>query len=218
MATMVACHFYAFSPSTIHPYSSSSFNTSPCGSLNLKRGHKNASLCRNRIEKKLRLKAKAEEEERGSELDRKEKEAPPQRLYASRGLTREGPAQGGRWMSSTTRHVRLYMGYIDPVTLHMDQQQIDKLTLILDPDNEFVWPEDKCQKVYDYLKELVDNYAGALLTEYTLRLIGSDIEHYIRKLLLAGEIKYNLDCRVLNFSMGKPRVDPEQLLQQAEQT
>lgn len=47
---------------------------------------------------------------------------------------------------------------------------------------------------------------GADLTEYTLRLIGSDIEHYIRKMLFEGEIKYNMDARVLNFSMGKPRV------------
>lgn len=44
------------------------------------------------------------------------------------------------------------------------------------------------------------------MTEYTLRLIGSDIEHYIRKLLYDGEIKYNMDARVLNFSMGKPRI------------
>lgn len=50
------------------------------------------------------------------------------------------------------------------------------------------------------------NMQGALLTEYTLRLIGSDLEHYIRKLLYEGEIKYNMDARVLNFSMGKPRI------------
>ena len=50
---------------------------------------------------------------------------------------------------------------------------------------------------------------GADLTEYTLRLIGSDLEHYIRSMLLDGEISYNLDCRVLNFSMGKPRVGVE---------
>lgn len=47
---------------------------------------------------------------------------------------------------------------------------------------------------------------GAPLTEYTLRLIGSDIEHYIRKLLYDGEIKYNMNAKVLNFSMGKPRI------------
>lgn len=44
------------------------------------------------------------------------------------------------------------------------------------------------------------------MTEYTLRLIGSDVEHYIRKMLFDGEIQYNMDARVLNFSMGKPRV------------
>ena len=47
---------------------------------------------------------------------------------------------------------------------------------------------------------------GAPLTEYTLRLIGSDIEHYIRKMLYNGEIKYNMNARNLNFSMGKPRI------------
>lgn len=52
---------------------------------------------------------------------------------------------------------------------------------------------------------------GAELSEYTLRLIGSDLEHYMRKMLLAGELKYNLECRVLNFSMGKPRIDPAYL-------
>lgn len=50
-------------------------------------------------------------------------------------------------------------------------------------------------------------WQGAPMNEYTLRLIGSDLEHYIRKLLLGNEIKYNLDCRVLNFSMGKPRYE-----------
>ncbi|KAL3513731.1 hypothetical protein ACH5RR_026448 [Cinchona calisaya] len=44
---------------------------------------------------------------------------------------------------------------------------------------------------------------GAELTEYTLRLI---IEHFIRKLLYEGEIQYNMKARVLNFSMGKPRI------------
>ncbi|EFJ09764.1 hypothetical protein SELMODRAFT_125882 [Selaginella moellendorffii] len=134
-------------------------------------------------------------------------------------MTRDGPAQGGRWLSCTTRHVRLYAAAIDPVTFAMDQTQIDKLTLILDPDSEFLWPDDKVEKVYDHLRELVDTYEGAPLDEYTLRLVGSDIEHFIRKLLLAGEIQYNLDCRVLNFSMGKPRLNlysPEQDQQQQD--
>uniref|UniRef100_A0A0C9QWR8 NAD(P)H-quinone oxidoreductase subunit M, chloroplastic n=1 Tax=Wollemia nobilis TaxID=56998 RepID=A0A0C9QWR8_9CONI len=126
----------------------------------------------------------------------------------NRNMTRQ---MGGQWLSTATRHVRIYAAYIDPVTEAFDQTQTDKLTMILDPTNEFIWPEDKCQKVYDYFSELVDHYEGAPLNEYTLRLIGSDVEHYIRKMLLAGEIKYNLDARVLNFSMGKPRINMEEV-------
>lgn len=124
-----------------------------------------------------------------------------------KGLTRDGILQGGRWLSCTTRHVRLYVGYIDPKTLKMDQTQLDKLSLMLDKDEEFLWTEPAVQKVWAHFRELVDNYAGAELTEYTLRLIGSDLEHFIRKMLLSNEICYNLNCRVLNFSMGKPRYD-----------
>lgn len=113
---------------------------------------------------------------------------------------------GSQWLSSVTRHVRIYAAYIDPVTHAFDQTQTDKLTLLLDPSNEFAWTPDSCQKVYAYFQDLVDHYEGAPLSEYTLRLIGSDIEHYIRKLLYDGEIKYNMNARVLNFSMGKPRV------------
>ncbi|CAI0395777.1 unnamed protein product [Linum tenue] len=117
-----------------------------------------------------------------------------------------GKEYGGEWLSSTTRHVRIFAAYIDPVTCEMDQTQMDKLTLILDPTNEFVWDDVTCTKVYSYFQELVDHYEGAPLTEYTLRLIGSDIEHYIRKLLYDGEIKYNMRAKTLNFSMGKPRI------------
>uniref|UniRef100_M8CME6 NAD(P)H-quinone oxidoreductase subunit M, chloroplastic n=1 Tax=Aegilops tauschii TaxID=37682 RepID=M8CME6_AEGTA len=84
--------------------------------------------------------------------------------------------------------------------------QTDKLTLMLDPTEEFVWTDETCQMVYNEFQDLVDHYEGAPLSEYTLRLIGSDLEHYIRKLLYDGEIKYNMRSRVLNFSMGKPRV------------
>ncbi|CAM6091552.1 unnamed protein product [Calypogeia fissa] len=131
----------------------------------------------------------------------------PNQVLEAKGLAYDGPGKGGQWLSSTTRHVRIYIGVADPETKLMDQTQLDKITLMLDPDNEFIWPEDKVQKVYNYFAELVEGYAGAPCTEYTLRLIGSDIEHYIRKLLLGNEIKYNLDCRVLNFSMGKPRYE-----------
>ncbi|XP_031115012.1 NAD(P)H-quinone oxidoreductase subunit M, chloroplastic [Ipomoea triloba] len=117
-----------------------------------------------------------------------------------------GREYGGQWLSSTTRHVRIYAAYIDPETCAFDQTQMDKLTLLLDPTDEFLWTDETCNKVYSYFQELVDHYEGAPLTEYTLRLIGSDIEHYIRRLLYAGEIQYNMDARVLNFSMGKPRI------------
>ncbi|KAI7738420.1 hypothetical protein M8C21_022791 [Ambrosia artemisiifolia] len=117
-----------------------------------------------------------------------------------------GRAYGGQWLSSTTRHVRIFAAYIDPETCAFDQTQMDKLTLILDPTDEFVWTKETCNMVYSYFQELVDHYEGAPLTEYTLRLIGSDIEHYIRKLLYEGQIQYNMNARVLNFSMGKPRV------------
>lgn len=76
-----------------------------------------------------------------------------------RGLAREGPMAGGRWLSSTTRHVRIYIGYVDPETHEMDQQQSDLVTIDLDPDNEFLWPEEQQQKVFDFFDEQVVNYA-----------------------------------------------------------
>ncbi|KAG9447984.1 hypothetical protein H6P81_014112 [Aristolochia fimbriata] len=153
--------------------------------------------------------ATVEKKGEGIEAEVAEKQqAPPRTLDSqpmarSKNLARE---YGGQWLSCTTRHVRIYAAYIDPVTYVFDQTQMDKLTLILDPTNEFVWTNETCNKVYTYFQELVDHYEGAPLTEYTLRLIGSDIEHYIRKLLYDGEIKYNMNAKVLNFSMGKPRV------------
>ncbi|KAJ9560427.1 hypothetical protein OSB04_005587 [Centaurea solstitialis] len=127
----------------------------------------------------------------------------PQVNVESKNMGRE---YGGQWLSSTTRHVRIFAAYIDPETCAFDQTQMDKLTLILDPTDEFVWTTETCTMVYSYFQELVDHYEGAPLTEYTLRLIGSDIEHYIRKLLYEGKIQYNMNARVLNFSMGKPRI------------
>ncbi|XP_057447449.1 NAD(P)H-quinone oxidoreductase subunit M, chloroplastic [Lotus japonicus] len=121
----------------------------------------------------------------------------------SKNMSRE---YGGQWLSTATRHVRIYAAYIDPETWEFDQTQMDKLTLLLDPQDEFVWNPETCNMVFSYFQELVDHYEGSQLTEYTLRLIGSDIEHYIRKLLYDGKLKYNMNARVLNFSMGKPRV------------
>ncbi|OIT27729.1 PREDICTED: NAD(P)H-quinone oxidoreductase subunit M, chloroplastic [Nicotiana attenuata] len=150
------------------------------------------------------LKVEKDEEKKEEEQAMKQpRPVEPQINVKSKNMSRE---YGGQWLSSATRHVRIYAAYIDPETFAFDQTQMDKLTLILDPTDEFVWTDDTCTKVYSYFQELVDHYEGAPLTEYTLRLIGSDIEHYIRKLLYTGKIQYNMNAKVLNFSMGKPRV------------
>lgn len=96
----------------------------------------------------------------------------PNEVTEAKGLSLE---TGGQWLSSTTRHVRIYAGYVDPVTKIMDQSQLDKLTLMLDPDNEFVWPEERVQQVYNRYKELVDNYAvrgfEAFMTNFVCNLV-----------------------------------------------
>jgi NAD(P)H-quinone oxidoreductase subunit M len=63
--------------------------------------------------------------------------------------------------------------------------------------------------VYRKFDELVEAYDGADLTEYNLRRIGSDLEHLMRSLLQSGEISYNLESRVVNYSMGLPQVEPQ---------
>ena len=80
------------------------------------------------------------------------------------------------------------------------------LTLDVDPDNEFQWTEDALQRVYQKFDELVESYSGEALTEYNLRRIGSDLEHFVRSLLQKGVIGYNLNHRVRNYSMGVPQV------------
>lgn len=79
----------------------------------------------------------------------------PQINVKSKNMSRD---YGGQWLSSVTRHVRIFAAYIDPVTCEFDQTQMDKLTLILDPTNEFVWNPETCYKVYSYFQELVDHY------------------------------------------------------------
>lgn len=76
-----------------------------------------------------------------------------------------GREYGGQWLSSTTRHVRIFAAYIDPETCAFDQTQMDKLTLILDPTDEFVWNDDTCNKVYSYFQELVDHYEVFFTTD-----------------------------------------------------
>jgi NAD(P)H-quinone oxidoreductase subunit M len=107
-------------------------------------------------------------------------------------------------LKSTTRHIRLYAAEIQNNELVSSDHV---LTLDVDPDNELNWDEDALRKVYGKFDELVESYSGEELTEYNLRRIGSDLEHLIRSLLQQGEISYNLDSRVLNYSMGLPRVE-----------
>jgi NAD(P)H-quinone oxidoreductase subunit M len=104
----------------------------------------------------------------------------------------------------TTRHVRIYTAEINKGEL-VESENV--LTLDVDPDNEFNWTEEALQSVYRHFDDLVEQNSGQDLSEYNLRRIGSDLEHFIRSLLLKGEISYNLNARVLNYSMGLPRLD-----------
>ncbi|MDJ0648168.1 MAG: NAD(P)H-quinone oxidoreductase subunit M [Xenococcaceae cyanobacterium MO_188.B19] len=107
-------------------------------------------------------------------------------------------------LKSTTRHIRIFTAEIK------DQEFIESdkvLTLDVDPDNEFEWNEDALQKVYRKFDELVEANSGEDLTEYNIRRIGSDLEHFTRSLLQKGEISYNLSGRFRNYSMGLPKVE-----------
>ena len=106
-------------------------------------------------------------------------------------------------LKSTTRHIHIFTAVVENNELVPSE---NVLTLDIDPDNEFNWSEESVQKVYRKFDELVESYGGADLTDYNLRRIGSDLEHFVRSLLQKGEISYNLSSRVLNYSMGLPRV------------
>jgi NAD(P)H-quinone oxidoreductase subunit M len=107
-------------------------------------------------------------------------------------------------IKSTTRHIRIYAAEIQESELVPSNSV---LTLDIDPDNEFNWNEESLQQVYRKFDELVEASSGEDLTDYNLRRIGSDLEHFIRSLLQAGDISYNLGSRVLNYSMGLPRIE-----------
>jgi len=110
-------------------------------------------------------------------------------------------------LKCTTRHVRIFTARVENNDLVHDLEQ---LTLDLDPDNEFLWSETVTEEIQQRFKELVSSHAGAELSEYNLRRIGSELEGTIRQLLQAGKLSYNPECRVLNYSMGLPRT-PELL-------
>ena len=107
-------------------------------------------------------------------------------------------------LKSTTRHVRIFTAEVVNSDLKFHP---NKLTLDLDPDNEFVWNENALKKVYQKFKELINERAGKNLDDYELRKIGSELEGQIKVLLQDGQLSYNPDCRVMNYSMGLPKTD-----------
>jgi NAD(P)H-quinone oxidoreductase subunit M len=109
-------------------------------------------------------------------------------------------------LKSTTRHIRIFaaeivQGELEPST--------DKFTLDVDPDNELNWTDEALQSVYRKFEELVAAAGGSDLTEYNMRRIGSDLEHFVRSLLQSGQLSYNLKSRVRNYSLGLPQVVAE---------
>jgi NAD(P)H-quinone oxidoreductase subunit M len=110
-------------------------------------------------------------------------------------------------LKSTTRHIQIYAAEIKKNELVPSES---RLTLDIDPDNEFNWTDEAIQQVYAEFDRLVDAAEGEDLTDYNLRRIGSDLEHFVRSLLQSGQISYNLKSRVLNYSMGLPRVVSDQ--------
>ena len=107
-------------------------------------------------------------------------------------------------LKSTTRHVRIFTAEVVEEEL---QFHPNKLTLDLDPDNEFIWDESSLKKVNAKCNELIQERAGRDLDDYELRKIGSEIEGYIKFLLQNGQLKYNPNCRVMNYSMGLPKTN-----------
>ena len=107
-------------------------------------------------------------------------------------------------LKSTTRHVRIFTAEVVDKEL---QFHPNKLTLDLDPDNEFIWNEESLNKINDKFNELIKDRAGKDLDDYELRKIGSEIEGLIKFLLQNGQLSYNPDCRVLNYSMGLPKTN-----------
>tara|TARA_B100000073_G_C23668917_1_gene547768 strand:+ start:751 stop:1098 length:348 start_codon:yes stop_codon:yes gene_type:complete len=107
-------------------------------------------------------------------------------------------------LKSTTRHVRIFTANVVCDELQFDP---NKLTMDLDPDNEFLWNDESLVKVNDKFNQLVTERTGKNLDEYELRKIGSEIEGFIKYLLQMGLLSYNPDCRVMNYSMGLPKTD-----------
>ena len=109
-------------------------------------------------------------------------------------------------LKSTTRHVRIFTAEV----INNDLQfHPNKLTLDLDPDNEFIWNENSINKINQKFNELIKEKAGKNLDDYELRKIGSEIEGLIKIMLQNGQLSYNPECRVMNYSMGLPKTNEE---------
>jgi len=106
-------------------------------------------------------------------------------------------------LKSTTRHIHIFTATTEDNQLFESE---NTLTLDVDPDNELNWPDPSLQKVYAQFDALVAAYKGTDLTDYNLRRIGSDLEHFVRSLLQKGEVSYNLSHRSINYSMGLPQI------------
>jgi len=107
-------------------------------------------------------------------------------------------------LKSTTRHVRIFTAEVVDEELKFHP---NRLTLDLDPDNEFIWNEDSLNKINEKFNELIKERAGKDLDDYELRKIGSEIEGLIKFLLQNGKLSYNPNCRVMNYSMGLPKTN-----------
>ena len=107
-------------------------------------------------------------------------------------------------LKSTTRHVRIFTAEVVNNEL---QFHPNKLTLDLDPDNEFIWNEDSLKEINVKFNELIKERVGKNLDDYELRKIGSEIEGLIKFLLQSGKLSYNPNCRAMNYSMGLPKTN-----------
>jgi NAD(P)H-quinone oxidoreductase subunit M len=109
-------------------------------------------------------------------------------------------------LKSTTRHIHIFSATVENNELVPSDTV---LTLDVDPDNELIWKDDSLQQVYRKFDDLVEASSGVDLTDYNVRRIGSDLEHFVRSLLLKGDVAYNLNSRAMNYSMGLPRMANE---------
>ena len=107
-------------------------------------------------------------------------------------------------LKSTTRHVRIFTADVvnDELKFHPK-----KLTLDLDPDNEFIWTDESLELINEKFSTLIKERSERDLDDYELRKIGSEIEGLIKYLLQNGKLSYNPECRVMNYSMGLPKTN-----------